>query len=241
MLQMGLLWWKWDDFNRWSLNARSTNCFELSNFCDFCCSDEHCRSSATLTKTHSQLAVDLAPLLNGTGREDVSGYLRRPKTTWKLSSHTADKKKVRGIYEKSSRPQYNYARGSMTISIENALLRAMGKNNISGPSPVLWLFRVPLVTSCVLPLDCPAHPATWTHAVRGAAATPRIQHWKLHGSIFCQSLINLHQVDSRVFQLQSYSGTQEFVSLSVSLSILLFNSPSQYPSGKSYNVICSLN
>ena len=124
---------------------------------------------------------------------------------------------TRRKYEESMRnlagPNTIMQGGAWPYLLKMLFWELWGKSNIAGPSPVLWLFRVPLVTSCVLPLDCPAHPDTWAYAVRGAATMPRILYWKLHGSIFCQSFIDLQQVDSSVFQLQTYSGTQDCVSV----------------------------
>ena len=116
------------------------------------------------------------------GRQQI---FTKPQTTWKPPSHAADEKKARGIHENSADPNTIIQEGAWPYLMKLLFWEQWGNSKILGPSPV------PLVTSWLLLLDGPAHPVSLAHGV-GATTTKRIQHWKLHESIFFQSLIKMY-------------------------------------------------
>ena len=143
ILQMGLLCWTWDYFNHWSINVRSTKCFELYNPCDFCCSDEHCRSNATLTKTHSQLAVDQAPLLNGTRRRMSADIYEDPRQPESCPVILQTRRKCEESMRNLAGPNTSMQEGTWPYLLKMLFWEQWARViNISRPSPVLWLFRV---------------------------------------------------------------------------------------------------
>ena len=80
----------------------------------------------------------------------IRRYLPIPKKTWKPPSCTAGKKKVRGIHENLTDPNTSIQEGAWQYLVKMLFWEQWGKSKILGPSPVLWLFRVPLVMSWLL-------------------------------------------------------------------------------------------
>ena len=107
------------------------------------------------------------------GRQQI---FTKPQTTWKPPSHAADEKKAWGIHENSADPNTIIQEGAWPYVVKLLFWEQWGKSKILGPSPVPWLFRVPLVMSWLILLESPAHPVSLAHGV-GATTTKRVQHW----------------------------------------------------------------